>query len=781
MTDDFLLRIRATTDSIESQQTETTQNATAQEKLTSAIPDVLDMIEPSKLAASGDAFQTGQLTPMPELLTTDVVPKLVTVSQPTTGSVSWDSILKIKEELLKDNPDWQSIFQTLQNLSPADRIATLEEMQKEGDLRPFIQNLPPEAHQALAGLLTPLVQAETPNCDPQLTDVLNNVFDVMNDYKGTFADTVRAMGSYPTTSAFQTNALINILDFDNDPRTRLSSLISMKKAGEAGPPSLQYFPQPSDMGQLIDRYFDNFLNGTQTIPPPALSEAFAANPDWAEQKLIDLDKSGKMGEFVTRMQQNGDNIGGALAQSIADASLNPDLSHAFQQLFQAMLNQKSPMADDVVRSMMDSMQDQKTANGTPLLNTLPPSLLIEMKLILQNGDDTGLDAAPLDLVNNAYNVATGHAPITQEAPSSSPSSTAAQTLPNQLMDLINQYSSSPIAGLLVSSFSSTILSQLQQVSPQDQISALQQLQQTGTPPNTALDQLVKVLSDNGQNTQSMGGYLVLLANDAKTDPAAGQFLTQAYNDLKALTTDPAKLKALIENLVNNLDSQTLAAIPPETLQAMQSDLSASGGDAAVLQKLQDAISPLSAGDTAAADATAPTTDSAQTVTNQLMDLINQYGSSPIAELLVSSFSSSILNTLQQVPPADQISALQQLQQTGTPPNTAFDQLVKLLSDNGQNTQSMGGYLALLANDAKTDPAAGQFLTQAYNDLKALTTDSSKLATLVGNLVNNLDPQTLAALPPETLQTMQSDLSASGGDAAVLQKLQDAISAQQGTA
>jgi len=120
---------------------------------------------------------------------------------------------------------------------------------------------------------------------------------------------------------------------------------------------------------------------------------------------------------------------------------------------------------------------------------------------------------------------------------------------------------------------------------------LKELEQTGTSPNTSFDQLVKLLSNNGQRTDSMSDYLLLLVNDAKSDPAAGELLSHAYSDLESFTSDPSKLRALIENFVNQLNPQDLSLIPSDTLQAMQSDLLANSGDSAVAEKLQQAINP----------------------------------------------------------------------------------------------------------------------------------------------------------------------------------------------
>lgn len=539
-------------------------------------------------------------------------------SQPATGQCNWDSILQIKEELSKDNPDWQQIFQTFANLSPADQPATFAEMAKDGDLAEgspflsFVQNLPPEAHDAFAKFLQPLIAAQT-HAKTSGTDSmwlnygLSMTFSDMRQQGGKFADVVRQMWhtGMPEFNTDQGEDLIEILQQDPAPEHKLFDLSIMNVLAQNNPGAADV----TQINQEMSSYVDNFVNGTQTIPPPGLSEWFQNCPVDAMAKLSDITEHNKMGDFVNQVLQSGDNIGKSLAQALCNYYPTGHYSYVFQQFFTALQAQKgNPMADDIARDMVNTINGAQNSLVTGL-NSLSPGILIDLKLILESGDEPDLDAQALGLVNDAYNSATGHAtpePSITSAPAESTTigstdstsadsttiaSTDSQTLAGQLENYLSQYASNPLAQTLVSSFSSTILDALQQAPSETQINVLKELEQTGTSPNTAFDQLVKLLSDNGQRTDSMADYLLLLVDDAKSDPSAGELLSHAYSDLESFTSDPSKLRALIENFVNQLSQQDLSLIPSDTLQAMQSDLTANSGDSAVAEKLQEAINP----------------------------------------------------------------------------------------------------------------------------------------------------------------------------------------------
>jgi hypothetical protein len=150
---------------------------------------------------------------------------------------------------------------------------------------------------------------------------------------------------------------------------------------------------------MSDSLFEQFLSEPASIPPPGVSEAFKNFSGWGEKKLEELANNGSMGKFVTQLLQSGEsgeNIGNALRYYLADSVDRPTLQASLQQFLKELLNQNSSMGDDLVRNMV--------GNGANL-DALSPGILIEMKLILQNGDDAALNGPALDSVNTAYQAA----------------------------------------------------------------------------------------------------------------------------------------------------------------------------------------------------------------------------------------------------------------------------------------------------------------------------------------------------------------------------------------
>jgi hypothetical protein len=232
MADDMFLRITGMNNQIESNATQMAEPATTPTPAPSGFADMASSLEQAPESnlfseAFGPLNTPGVEYDQAGIEMTPGFQELLAPTEPAAGKVNWDSILQLKQEMMKENPDWQSVFQSLQNLSVPDRIATLSEMQKEGDLSAFIQKLPPEAHQALADFLVPLVSAQGPDGDPQLQKVLSGIFADMNDGTGKFADTVRAMcsKSSPTQNFQEANSLVEILHSDPAPEHRLSNLL----------------------------------------------------------------------------------------------------------------------------------------------------------------------------------------------------------------------------------------------------------------------------------------------------------------------------------------------------------------------------------------------------------------------------------------------------------------------------------------------------------------------------------------------------------------------------
>jgi len=243
-----------------------------------------------------------------------------------------------------------------------------------------------------------LVRQQQPDSPSPLPEVLLGIFSSMDDGDGTFADTVRALchKASPTGHFDQTAELVRILDRDPAPEHHLYNMVMMKELEEMTPPTHKgegYKNNPTTLDRIINTYLQDFINGSVNIPPPGLSEVFQNDPSWAARKLVDIANSPSMGSFVTRLLQSGDNIGNAFGGVLLDTVDHPQVSNAVQQFLQELLKQNSPMADDMVRDMV---------NSGAKLDSLSPGILIEMKLILQNGDDAALNAPALDSVNQAY-------------------------------------------------------------------------------------------------------------------------------------------------------------------------------------------------------------------------------------------------------------------------------------------------------------------------------------------------------------------------------------------
>jgi hypothetical protein len=424
MADDMYLRIGGLSHEIQNEAAQISESTTSiPPETTGGISDSPDSVEASPdINLFSEVFQPAQLAEAPSqsaeapLIDAEASPfsserlsELLVPTRYVPAKVSWDTILQIKQELMKDNPDLQSIFQSLQGLSLKDRIATLAEMQKDGTLNSFIQQLPPQAHQQLADFLVPLAQSQQTERNDQLPVVLGAIFKSMNDGKGTFADTVRAMCQkvMPYRTFEAADQMAQILNDDPAPEHRLMNLIMARslESRSLPPGTLSYKNTPAQLDGMISSYMQNFLDGTASIPPPGLSEALRFDPAWAKSELIQISKNGSMNQFVSRLLQSGENmeaIGTAIGRSLAPISSYPSdpANRACEQFLQELMNQKSPTADDFVRALITGVKDSGYK-----WSGLPPSILGDMKLILQNGDDTQLNAPVLYDVNLAYDVA----------------------------------------------------------------------------------------------------------------------------------------------------------------------------------------------------------------------------------------------------------------------------------------------------------------------------------------------------------------------------------------
>src|SRR5215813_11762311 len=116
---------------------------------------------PEDAPLSGNSFNSS-------LPSSDIGRLLNYIDQPPGPQVSWDTILLISEQASKTNPDWQSVFNALEQLSRADRAKTLEQLNQQGDLPSIINKMlsDPQARAQLGKFMAQLSREE--ESDPGL-------------------------------------------------------------------------------------------------------------------------------------------------------------------------------------------------------------------------------------------------------------------------------------------------------------------------------------------------------------------------------------------------------------------------------------------------------------------------------------------------------------------------------------------------------------------------------------------------------------------------------------
>jgi hypothetical protein len=311
-----------------------------------------------------------------------------------TGNVNWDAILFLKEQLSKQPPDWQAMFQSLEQLSPEDRARTLKQLAGDGDFANILAKMyTPQAHQEMANFIGLLFQDSK---NPDAAAALNLTLQTLRQqFGGQAADTIREfLATKPDLSAPQDKGnepgglesnieeMMKILDADPSANNRLDNLLFMQEMRNqhAAPyPDAGKFPI-LELRTKVQDFMSGFASGDISADPSAVEQALQAHPKLGTDALLDCMA---IETCFTKMLQAGQNFGPQLGEILK----MPGQQTVLKSGLRLLEMQGGPVADDIVRSMLD------TASKDPnfKLSDLPPTLLIDLKAILSNGDDQPLD------------------------------------------------------------------------------------------------------------------------------------------------------------------------------------------------------------------------------------------------------------------------------------------------------------------------------------------------------------------------------------------------------
>jgi hypothetical protein len=251
-------------------------------------------------------------------------------------------------------------------------------------------------------------QQSANNKDPQASQMLAQFMHAMDDGQGTYADTVNLMCSwnFPKGNFDEADTMMKILDKDPSQENRLNNLVLMHqlRVDNGAPQTGAYrgYMNATEINLLIDQQMNQYLNGELPVPSPGISALFAKFPQWGEHEIKHLSGYGQLDAFMNQLSQSGEPIGQILGPMRKDRAADPALSTVFDQLMSKLITDKNPNGDDIVRDIVSNAGSYPQST----LKQLPSNLLLEMKLLLQMGDEQDLNQPALNLVNGAM---TNHA------------------------------------------------------------------------------------------------------------------------------------------------------------------------------------------------------------------------------------------------------------------------------------------------------------------------------------------------------------------------------------
>jgi hypothetical protein len=360
------------------------------------------------LADQSNVFQTNVIstagsTDVQPFTKSALIGALDQIAPQLSGAVSSDALLTIKTQALSPTPNFDTIFSSLETLNTDDRVQTLAAFSKEVDVSGLLTKIDtPESQdrfgQFLAGMAT---EATT---EPKTASLLSGFLSDMSAAGPTFGTAIRTFYTSADISALPSGAaddMIGILNANqqSSPNDRLFDLLAMQSIRTEHPlTAFSNFGEPyqitnNEISTHIDNFFADFMHDKINVQAPAMATAFVQFPKFMETKMVQLSDIHLIDQFMTPLMRSGEKLGTALAKVSEDSVNDTALTDALHKALHYLQQYGGPAADDTVREMI---QHYDANQAVDQLSKLSPDLLSEMKLILQQGDDTALNQQMLN-------------------------------------------------------------------------------------------------------------------------------------------------------------------------------------------------------------------------------------------------------------------------------------------------------------------------------------------------------------------------------------------------
>jgi len=329
-----------------------------------------------------------------------------------SGQVSWETIEFLKAELTNKNPDANAMIDKLLQLKPDDLAVTLMKLGETGkDVARIVINVcsNPEAMKKMGTLLTNVASnLPASKLQPLLTEMITHTAP-RPGAQHVFMDFIEQTKEKDILPYLNEQSMSQIYPslLDGTIEGSLCAL-ALGKENSYRPPNpdglIQGVPDPSTM-------LPTFINGDRQ--DLSVADALASFPEWGLNEINKMvaDHGNGLSPLITRMMETNQDLGPFLAKFCTQPGSADALGSIFSQLKSAGLIQnsqsqypvlRSTVADDQIRRMIEEMGN----DALSVLSQLPAVQLLDIKAILQKGDDTAQNQLIIqNFIDPAYNAA----------------------------------------------------------------------------------------------------------------------------------------------------------------------------------------------------------------------------------------------------------------------------------------------------------------------------------------------------------------------------------------
>ena len=329
-----------------------------------------------------------------------------------SGQVSWETIEFLKTELTNKNPDVPAMMNKLLELDPDDLAVTLMKMKESGNtselgklVSSFCGN--PETIKKMGSLLARVAEnLPAEKLQPVLSEMIHGVSGDRNVMFMDFVELTKEKDILPYLNQECVTNLFNGLMWPTSIEGSLSAL-ALGKENSLRPPvregTVWGVADPSTL-------MTSFLNGERK--DQSVADAFAAYPEWAVKEINKmLVNPGTVDVMLHTMMQSGQDFGPFLTEFCKQPGSEAALGHIFSFLNTDRLTSNptsqypiaiSTIADDHVRRMVEGLGSEALS----YMSKLPPMTLLDIKAILQRGNDSAQNQSIIqNLIDPAYQAA----------------------------------------------------------------------------------------------------------------------------------------------------------------------------------------------------------------------------------------------------------------------------------------------------------------------------------------------------------------------------------------